>query len=371
MIKTTVMIALLAVSAAAFGQKKAKKAVAKQPVAEVVETKESINFDNLLPSTAKVTFVDSTILDKRLFVSQIPLDKSAGSVTSAQTKNGNINYTYTNSLNNLRILSQQDKNGHNRLYHQTKKGTNWGDPEPIEIPGGFTDIICPYVLSDGITLYFAARGGEDNVGGYDLFFTIFDTDDQKYITPQSIGLPFNSTADDLYYIIDEDTDIGYLVTNRRQKDDKVCIYSFIPTESRESYDIDDEAKLRQFAELRSIRATQTDKKAVAEARQRMARLSKKSVSAKRTVTFPLRKGVTYTKASDFKVAKARELYAGYEKRMTTLMENEDRLASLRKGYHNGQKYTADEILNLEESTQAERKALRDLAAQIRNLEIKK
>lgn len=359
-----ILLALLPLGACA--QKKAKKSPQpKEPVVEV--TQESINFDNLLPSTAKIIFVDSIVTQKQSFTKNIALAKSAG-VVSAYKKDTTMCYTYTNSLNNLRILSQPDKNGHSKLYRQTKKGAEWGEPEQIVIPGDFTDLICPYMLTDGSTLYFSARGGEDNVGGYDLFFTFYDNDEEKFITPQSIGLPFNSNGDDLYYIIDEDTNIGYLVTDRRQKKDKVCIYSFIPTESRETYNTDDEEQLRNYAILNSIAKTQTDKKAVADARKRMKTFSTSSKQISKTISFPIRKGVIYSKASDFRNAKAREMFATYSTRMQTLMEQEERLTALRSGYHKGQKYTADEILQLEKTVENERTNLRNLGAEIRNIE---
>lgn len=367
----TISLLLAMMPLSLMAQKKAKDK--KQPVVVKEEPKqENINFENLLPSTAKVMFIDSMVVDRSKMTSRISLARSAGSI-SMDKENGKTVYCYTNSIKNNRYISMQDMKGKYQLYRQTKKGTQWSTPEHVTIPGGFTDIICPYLMSDGVTLYFAAKGGEDNIGEYDLFFTVYDTDEEKFITPQSIGLPFNSPDDDLYYIIDEENNIGHLVTSRRQDKAKVCIYTFLPTESREIYEFseNDKDKLISLANLSSIRATQTDKNALSQAKTRLAKLRATAAAKTTSVAFPIAKGITYYKRSDFKVEANKQKFDDYCNRMQKLSDNETRLNALRKGYRNGQTYTKDEIVTLEKEVEAERLALGKLATEIRNSEIKR
>ena len=54
-----------------------------------------------------------------------------------------------------------------------------------------TDLNYPSMNSDGITLYFAAKG-EASLGGYDIFITRYDAEDGSYLKPDNMGLPFNS-----------------------------------------------------------------------------------------------------------------------------------------------------------------------------------
>ena len=86
-------------------------------------------------------------------------------------------------------------------------------------------------MADGVTLYFAAQG-VNSMGGYDIFMSTFDLDKGVFYSPENIGLPFNSTANDYLLAIDDINHLGWLVTDRRQPEDKVCIYTFVPTASR-------------------------------------------------------------------------------------------------------------------------------------------
>lgn len=371
------LAALLLLLSPAAMQAQKKQAQKKQPAAKVVEevsSQEDVNFDNLLPSTAKVMFIDSFVVDRAKMMSRISLSRSAGSVTQEKV-DGKIVYAYTNSLKNNRYLSKADAKGQYKLYHQTKKGTGWNEPEPVNIPGGFTDIVCPYLMSDGVTLYFAAKGGEDNLGAYDIYFTVYDADDGKFITPQSIGLPFNSAADDLYYIIDEESNIGHLVTSRRQNANKVCVYTFLPTESREMYDLqddEDDVLLKSFAHLNSIKATQANGgKALADAKTRLSKVRSTASVKVISTAFPISKGITYYKSSDFRVDANRAKFDNYCSLKQQLSDKEIRLSALRKGYRNGQSYTKNEIIQLEKEVESERLALGKLATEIRNAELNK
>ena len=91
---------------------------------------------------------------------------------------------------------------------------------------------------------------------------MYDADSARFYKPENIGLPYNSTGNDYYCIINEFDSIGWLVTDRRQPEGKVCIYTFVPSTSRTIYDdvnMDDN-KLKDLADIKSIQATWTDAK---------------------------------------------------------------------------------------------------------------
>lgn len=342
-------------------------------VAAPVKTQEDINFDNLLSATAKVSFIDSTTVSADNYVSSIPLSSSAGRV-SIEMKDSVATYSYINEQENKKIIAVAEKEGNHKLFSLYKEGTSWSAPEPIEISGNFTDIICPYMMSDGVTLYFAAKGGNDNVGGYDIFFTFYDADDERYANPQSLGLPYNSTADDFYCITDEYNQLGYLVTSRMQDTGKVCIYPFIPTESRETYaqsdDIIDE-ELIPYAKLTSIAKTQTDKKAVESAQKRLYD-AKHSLASKGTtsVCFQLNGKIIYTSLSDFRNKENGSKYAALSERKAELSEKEKQLEEARVRYHNGDKRAASTITSLEEWVMKQRTTLAQEEKAIRESELK-
>ncbi len=91
------------------------------------------------------------------------------------------------------------------------------------------DEITPTYESSDKTLYFSSMG-HAGMGGFDLFKS--QGSDTKWSTPENMGHPINSGADDTYYVINKDQTTGYLVSNRKGslalKSETCCddIYTF-------------------------------------------------------------------------------------------------------------------------------------------------
>ena len=97
--------------------------------------------------------------------------------------------------------------------------------------------IYEYDLASGSTTNLCkATANSTEMGGYDIFMSTFDLDKGVFYSPENIGLPFNSTANDYLLAIDDINHLGWLVTDRRQPEDKVCIYTFVPTASRQGFE---------------------------------------------------------------------------------------------------------------------------------------
>ena len=62
--------------------------------------------------------------------------------------------------------------------------------------------------------------------GFDIYTTRLDVDNGGFYIPDNYGLPYNSTANDYFLAIDERNNLGWLVSDRYQPEDKVCIYIF-------------------------------------------------------------------------------------------------------------------------------------------------
>lgn len=351
-----------------WAQKSARNAPKTSEV--VYETsKEELNYANLLPATARLTFIDSLVVNYDDIYDNLHIAPSCGKL-KAEKADKSTTYIYTNDFGTLRYISKADAKGVHHLYSQQRIGRDWTNMEKVNLEGDFTDIICPYLMPDGVTLYFAARGGEDSVGDHDLFYTVFDTDSRTFYRPQSLGLPYNSMSDDVCCLIDDVNNLGHLVTTRNQKDGKACIYVFIPTESRETYDADmDIAKLSSFAAINAIKDTQTDANAVAQAKNRYAKLATDmSEEGGEDFTFVVSKDRIYHKISDFRSASNAEKFMNYNASLSELRQMETFLAELRKAYHNGDKSKSAQILELEKTVMKQRKALSALEKQIRNAE---
>lgn len=352
----------------------ARKAPAAKPakVPAVVPTAEDLNFAKLLTSTAKVLFVDSMVVDENNVLQNLPLSSSCGNISMTKSKNGEgMDYYYTNEFGNKKFSSILQPSGNHLLMVQERLGTKWDNPQAIQLEG-VSDIICPYLMTDGVTLYFAAKDGEDSMGKYDIYYTVYDSDSHSFYKPQSLGLPFNSFGDETYYIIDEFNELGYMVSNRRQPEGKTCVYVFQPTETREIYDAENtpEAQLDRLARLRSIKDSQTDATVLASAQKRLSEAFKtKGTKTANDFDFIINANLVYHKISDFRSSVNQNQFPTFLTMKANVEAREKQLSTLRANYHNGNKSLAATIAQMEVEVFNERQKLNFTEKQIRNTEI--
>ena len=169
----------------------------------------------------------------------------------------------------------------------------------------------PFLMGDGTTLYYASDG-EGTLGGYDIFVTRYDSEDNTYLRPSNIGMPFNSNANDYLYAVDELNNLGWFVTDRNQPTDTVCVYVFVPNESKQTYNYEatDPQIIKDAATLHSIQTTWTDEEQVRDARQRLAALKYggKEEVKKADFHFIIDDSATYSHWSDFRSKEAQNVY---------------------------------------------------------------
>ena len=65
----------------------------------------------------------------------------------------------------------------------------------------------PFILPDGVTLYFSSKGHEC-MGGFDIFTSTL-SDEGYWSTPENIGYPINTTDDDVFYVPTKDEKHAY------------------------------------------------------------------------------------------------------------------------------------------------------------------
>lgn len=104
-------------------------------------------------------------------------------------------------------------------------------------------VAYPFLMQDGQTLYFAYSGPE-TMGGYDLYVTRYDSSAGTLLVPQQLPIPFNSTADDLTYIIDDESKVGYLLTTRGTTDGEARLIILKSDEQKRVENIDPETTRR-------------------------------------------------------------------------------------------------------------------------------
>ncbi len=212
----------------------------------------------LLASTAKLMFVDSIVVEKDEFYKYIPLPSEIGKFipTIPSAPASLVGNAFVNGLDKQCFYAAGDTTSAS-LFSMDRLTAGWAQPQKVEdVDNGFDLVGFPYQLSDGMTLFFSAKD-KRTLGGYDIFMTRYDPEKGSYLTPENYGLPFNSTDNDYLLAIDEPDSLGWLVTDRRQPEGKVCIYTFVPTKGRKTYEADNltEAQLYNFAIIHRIADT--------------------------------------------------------------------------------------------------------------------
>lgn len=266
----------------------------------------------MLRATQKICFIDSCVVSKHKFLSNYMLDSSIGSIGSySGTFGGNTEGdVFIPETGSEIYFSRFDTDSIFRLYHGYRSFDEWTDIAPVNAGSG--DIRYPFVMSDGMTVYFASNGSE-SIGGYDIFATRVNSETGGFLLPENIGMPFNSEANDYMYVIDEANGLGWFATDRRQPSDSVCIYTFIPNESHFRYNLEngDTAMIIRAARIASIAESQTDPDAVRRARQRLTMLAfTKSETAAEgpSLTFVIDDFTDYHSASDFRSPDAKRMF---------------------------------------------------------------
>ena len=362
-------VMLLALSASAPAQNRHKKKDAPE--------KETAAIADFYPTAARLVVIDSIVADKDSFAARIPLRKEYGKIGkckdigTAQAADARTSFAYVNGFGDVCIYSRHEKNDSSCLFVSDKTGNSWGKEKAIkEFMAEFADADYPYLMPDGITLYFSATG-DRGFGKRDIYVARLNTEDNTFYKPENAGLPYNSVYNDYMCVIDDTDSIGWLVTDRYQPEGKGRIYTFIPSDERWS---DDNAltatRLKSVAELHSVKDTQTDPKAVERARQRYRRMLEAHTAASHeAIRFAVNDNTVYTSESDFKSETGKALFRQVQQLKKKQAELQDRLCILRQEYRkNRSKTVAATILNMEEETENNSAIIKKMEKKIRNAE---
>lgn len=237
--------------------------------------------------------------------------------------------------------------------------------EPVSLAENLNeggDAAYPFLLPDGVTLYFA-NNGENSIGGYDIF--VSRKDEGKFLNPQNLGMPYNSIYDDYLLVIDEFAGVGWWATDRNRLGDKITIYRFIPSEVRNNYEADEDG-IADRALARNYRATWpagADYSALLSEIEALPGEDTAAAGSSR-FRFAMPGGKVYTSLGDFANADARAMMQDYLEALADIESTKARLASLRRDYAAGNLLLADEILRQEKNLEVKRLAVKDMANEI-------
>jgi hypothetical protein len=368
--KITILLLAILLSLPMAAQKR-KRNTKPKPAPVVEEPQEDPRITNMREMTQQIIIVDSIVVNKDQFLAYISLSSECGQLmnTGAFFRNQLQGTLYLNEMGNKVYFSQPD--GHQQqLYTADKLGNEWSKPQPLQgLSEGIDEASYPFMLTDGLTFYFAGKG-EESIGGYDIFMTRYDSRSGSFLKPENIGMPFNSEANDYMYAIDEANRIGYFASDRRQPEGKVCIYIFIPSDTRKTYDNSKytEEQIRNFADIASIADTWGN------GTERKAALDRiKSKYATHDIPGQLVSTGDAASAVEFHSKEANSLYQKLLKEQNALDIVNSNLDMLRQKYHKAnaseRNRMKSEILKLEEQALQLNASVKQLTKATRNAEI--
>ena len=202
-------------------------------------------------------------------------------------------------------------------------------PEGVNTP---RDEAYPFFLNDGVTLYFASNG-EGSIGGYDIFITRLNLENNTYLKPENVGMPFNSVFNDYMMAVDEMLNIGWFVSDRELIPGKVTVYLFIPNESKRTYDLDSvQTDIKSLALIRSIRDSWPEGADYTELLEKLNHIKEVQTVARPDFVFAIYNGIHYTHLDQFTSAEARNLYVKANETRKHIAQLEAEAAKLRPKY---------------------------------------
>ena len=357
-------------------QAQKKKVVKKKETkAKVVATDKKVDnslFASMLPNTDKLLVIDSVVVDKDSFLKHLDLQNENGYVGIE-----NDNAWFINALKNKKIYASGDSLSGRKLILAYYVNSKWEDRRPIsELNTLFSDINFPFLMPDATTLFFSAKG-HNSIGGFDIYTTRLDVDNGGFYIPDNYGLPYNSTANDYFLAIDEINNLGWLVSDRYQPEDKVCIYIFVPNKNRVKLAQEgfDNNTIKKLAQLNSIQDTWNfgNKQEAMRNLERLRTQRNVENKGRESVLFIVNDKIKYTSLSQFKSNKSKQLFAKLEDNKQLVAKQKTELENLRIQYKQANKAKQSslkqDILFIEKQLMKYQLEQKGLERNIRELEL--
>ncbi len=334
--------------------------------------KRAENAARLMIRIEDIVIVDSVVVDKSDFIHYYKFSSELGSISqeslklSARHVVDKIKYT---TQRQDRVYYSDSIHGQMDIFSSYKLLDSWSVPTPLSyLINTKANENYPFLLLDGVTVYFASDG-ENSIGGYDLFITRYNPSTDTYLTPENIGFPFNSPANDYMMVIDEQRQLGWFATDRNQSAGKVMIYTFVPNQAKVIIRSEDKDYLRYAAQLKTYRKGM---KIVADTTFAFQEQVKKT---KNQIEFVINDSIVYTDVKDFKSEDALKLWNELHALTVNLNAKTSELKTLRGGYDQIQgdeekALTISKIRQLEAENIDLKKQIQIRTIQVRNEENK-
>ena len=276
----------------------------------------------------RVTVIDSVLVPLHQMLLQCSLSPEAGRLQYDSL--GGIEFT--NQRGDHRLWSQLvDSNQLLLSSHRLLDTWTTSDTLPTTI-NFTTSQISPYLLNDGVTLYFAAQDS-NGLGGWDIYISRYNTAIELYTAPENLGFPYNSPANEYMYIVDENQGVAYLATDRFAPQGYVHIYSLAIPEQKQYCRGMTSDSLAAYAQLRAFYKTERSDNVPSEP----SKLSEPSdpydpSKLHDAISFVINDSVIYTSVDAFLSQEAKQLFMEWEQLQERLTKEQNQLEQLRMQY---------------------------------------
>ena len=280
------------------------------------------NAHRMMEKTENVQIIDSIVVDKEDFLTAYTLSEESGTLASFkdffQTNEPVTSSVYMNQKGDKIYYAHATDNDRYCLFTQSKLIDKWGDEKqlPMNINSNEDDNY-PFVLSDGVTIYYASKGN-GSLGGYDLF------------------MPFNSPFNDYMMVYDETKELGWFASDRFQPEDKVCVYLFIPNNEHSRVENEDIEVKRARAAITSIQESWkpgSDYTSLIELAHKEIPYGEAKIE--KDFEFVINNSLVYYKLDEIKSPEAKSYYEKVVSLNKQIKELNEKLADLRASYSSG------------------------------------
>lgn len=329
---------------------------------------------NFLDRVEKISIIDSITVSKPEFFKAYRIPASSGHLEGSEGMpvNGHTaTYIFSNENQDYKIWAERDSIGNMRLIESSllNDGT-WGEPTFLDdelFADG--DQAYPFMMADGVTLYYADNG-ENSLGGYDIMVATRDAGDGSFLQPQNLGFPYNSPYDDYMLAIDELNGVGWWATDRNQLEDELTIYVFVTNDLRQNYSSDDD-NVESYARIDDYISTQPEDADYTELLKTIRAIDPNESTRTADFYLPMPNGKTYTNYDNFRSSQARNMMRQYVAAQTEYQENAEKLQDMRVSYHESRSIALGKrIASAETTLDHERESLKKMLSDIYKLELK-
>ena len=307
-----------------------------------------------------ICIVDSVTVPKGDLLGAYKLSHEGGSL---QAESRGI--AYISARGDRKIIGSEGK-----ILSCQRLLDEWSECDTLPSPvNGEYNAMSPFMLSDGVTMYFASDS-EEGLGGYDIYETRYNSTTDSWLKPENAGFPFNSSANDYMYAVDEQQGLAWFATDRFTSPDSVAVYTLRLNEEKRVLRDTTEDYIRLAAQLvcfryESDRPLQTAVTDIAD--------ESTSSDADSLFTIVINDSTIYTSVKSFRNADARQLAAEYASLSAQLAEEEESLSQMRISYRESESAEQKEklrgvMLTQEKTVRTLRKEQKTLLKQIKGAE---